>query len=755
MKYCPLCGKEFEDGERCPGDGTVLVQAQQDSDPLIGTVLKDTYRLEEQIGAGGMGAVFRAEQMPLGRNVAVKVLLPSVQAMPSMISRFFQEARVLSQLNHPNVVSIIDFGNTDTGMIFMVMEFLTGQPLSTLVPKQQGLPLGDAVRWMRQACAGVGAAHENGLVHRDLKPDNLFVSSRTGAPETLKVLDFGIARTLEESDATRLTQVGLLMGTPGFIAPEQIESPADAGPRSDIYALGAILFFMVTGYRPYSGQTPHSVLVQQMQKPPQLDLGLLSRHPALAEVIARSMAIRPEDRFASTRELVAALDEAVGDGPSHPSSSVGSEIPPTVLMQKGGGVTESSGKGWAGRLAVPLLVLALVLVGGLFWWSSSRGPASDEAATAGEVATRGVREGKIAIGMSAAFSGPAKELGRGMQTGIETSFREINANGGIHGRELELIALDDAYEPDRAVSNMVDLLLERQVFAVVGNVGTPTAAVAVPLALEQGVPFFGAFSGADLLRRQPPDRYVFNYRASYAEETAALVSYFLDRRGLEPSQIAVFAQDDGYGDAGYEGVRAALAERGYEGPTLRVGYRRNTRDVDSAVAGIERHDGEIAGIVMAATYRPAAEFIRRLVDLGLEPAFANLSFVGSRALAEELAGFGGRYAEGVIVSQVVPHPESLAPGVVRYRELLGRHFPAEQPGFVSLEGYLAAEVFAEALRRSDESLSMESFLSAIESLQLDPGIGTELAFGPERHQASSKVWGTVLDASGRYSELKL
>ena len=771
MKYCPLCGKEYEEGETCPGDGAVLVLSRPQTDPLIGQVLKNTYRIEEQIGAGGMGAVFRAVQMPLGRDVAVKVLLPASQSTPSMISRFFQEARLLSQLSHPNVVSIIDFGNTESGMIFMVMEYLNGRPLGALVSKGRGLPLAEAVGWMRQACAGVGAAHRCRLVHRDLKPENLFVASSRSAPDVLKVLDFGIARALEGSDHTRLTQAGFLMGTPGFIAPEQIQSPADVDARCDVYALGAIFFFMITGHRPYEGQTPHSILVRQLQQPPQLDLGLLAEHPDLATVIARAMEIDPEKRFASTEELMTALDPSGGTPVtlSAPGETLqegprgGEALEPTLLAtgeppprQTSGG----PGRRWSAPLAA-LLFLGL-LAGGFVWWRGDSDalrpapPPAERIPAAESTDLRGVTDSRITVGMSAAFSGPSRELGREMQIGIETSFKEINETGGIHGRELHLIALDDAYEPDRAVANMVDLLLERRVFAILGNVGTPTAAVAVPLALEERVAFVGALSGADLLRREPPDRYVFNYRASYGEETAAIVDHFLDRRGLEPSEIAVFAQDDGYGDAGYEGVTGALARRGYSGPTLRVGYRRNTLEVEGAVEGILRHGSEIEGIVLAATYRAAAKFIQGVTDGGLDPTFASLSFVGSRALAEELKELGGNYAEGVIVTQVVPHYDSEEPGVARFRRLLDRHFPAEQPGFVSLEGYLVAEVFVEALRRAGDAPTVEAFVEAMQSIRgFELGIGAELTFGPTRHQGSSEVWGTVLDPSHRYVELDL
>ncbi len=769
MKFCPLCGKQYDQGESCPADGAVLVLEKERTDPFIGRVLKETYRIEELIGAGGMGDVFRAVQLPLGRDVAVKILSSSTDSSGTVISRFFQEARLLSQLSHPNVVSIIDFGNTEDGTIFMVMEYLRGKTFGDAVPAGAGLPMSEALHWMRQTCSGVGAAHRCGLVHRDLKPENLFIASNRGAPDVLKILDFGIARTVEDAEETRLTQMGFLVGTPGFIAPEQIESPSDADARSDVYALGAILYFAVTGNRPYEGKTPHSILIQQMQEPPALDLGLLAAEGRLAATIGKAMSIDPKDRFASTDELVEALDAAEGRGGvgtlgqqiATQSTAEGRTPDPTRLAPISSSSSSASSsasalapksKRLSARVAVASMAALLVLAGG-FWWLTRDGGNAFSTLENANLETRGVTATEIAVGMSAAFSGPSRELGRSMQTGIETSFQEINQAGGIHGRMLSLTALDDAYEPDRAVTNMVDLVLERKVFAVLGNVGTPTTAVSVPLALEQRVPFVGALSGAELLRRSPPDRYVFNYRTSYAEETAAIIQNFLDRRLIQPAEIVVFAQDDGFGDAGYDGVVSALENRGYSADTLRVGYRRNSTDIQDAVDRVIGRRTETKGVVLVATYRAAAKFIKALSDAGVKPVFANLSFVGSRALAEEL---GPSYSEGVVVTQVVPHFDSQLPGVARYRESLARHFPAEQAGFLSLEGYLVAEVFAEALRRAGSQLTVEGFVDSMESMsQFDLGIGAELSFGPERHQALSKVWASVLDKNGRYLELDL
>src|SRR5262249_46171678 len=173
------------------------------------------------------------------------------------------------------------------------------------------------------------------------------------------------------------------------------------------------------------------------------------------------------------------------------------------------------------------------------------------------VPSRGVSDNEIRFGLSAPFSGPAKELGHQMKLGIETAFSLANERG-VNGRQLRLVTVDDGYEPTRTADTMKQLYEREQVFGIVGNVGTPTAAVALPFALEHRMLFFGAFTGANLLRRDPPDRYVFNYRASYAEETDAVVRYLVKIRHLRPEQIAVFAQQDAYGDAGFDGVAKAM-----------------------------------------------------------------------------------------------------------------------------------------------------------------------------------------------------
>ena len=360
--------------------------------------------------------------------------------------------------------------------------------------------------------------------------------------------------------------------------------------------------------------------------------------------------------------------------------------------------------------------------------------------------------------MSGPFSGPAKELGRGMQIGIETYFKYVNEHtGGIHGRKLKLLALDDGYEPARCLATMKEMIDQRPVFAFVGNVGTPTAEAALPLALEHKRVFFGPLTGAGIVRHDPPDRYVFNYRASYAEETAAIVQHLLTVRGIKPDEIAVFAQQDGYGDAGFGGVAKALRKAGFDAKrTVRVGYARNSMDLDAAVSGLLAHKEHIKAVVMVPTYRQAAEFVKRVRDQGLNPIFTSVSFVDSDALAESFREMGPKYASDVIVTQVVPYFGSGATAVLEYRERLARYFPAEQPGFVSLEGYIVARVLCSGLEKAGPDLTADKVVDALETIQgLDFGIGTKISFGPSEHQASHKVWAVTLDGQGRFRNLEL
>ena len=371
---------------------------------------------------------------------------------------------------------------------------------------------------------------------------------------------------------------------------------------------------------------------------------------------------------------------------------------------------------------------------------------------------QGVTENEIRFGISAPFSGAAKELGQNMKLGIQAAFNVANTNGGVNGRQLRLVAVDDGYEPTRTAESMKQLYEQDRVFAIVGNVGTPTATVALPYALERRMLFYGAFTGASLLRSDPPDRYVFNYRASYAEETDAVVRYLVKVRRLKPEQIAVFAQQDSYGDAGFTGVAKAIRslQGGDESTILRLNYKRNTVDVDEAIAQLKKSRVPIKAVIMVPTYRAAARFIEKTRDLYPSMIYTSVSFVGSTALASELMLLGQKYATGVIVTQVVPAVDGHSSVVLDYKSALTKYFPGESPDYVSLEDYLAGTVLVEALKRNGPQLETERLVDTLENLRdFDMGLGTPVTYGRSEHQGVHKVWGTQLDARGHYQPIDL
>ncbi len=345
--------------------------------------------------------------------------------------------------------------------------------------------------------------------------------------------------------------------------------------------------------------------------------------------------------------------------------------------------------------------------------------------------------------MSTALSGPAAVLGQQMLVGIQAGIEEGNRTGGIQGRLLRLTALDDGYEPVRTAPNMRALVEQMGVLAVIGNVGTPTAVASLPIIRAQRTPFLAPFSGGSLLRTSPPDRYVVNLRASYAEETGAMVDALVTKAGLRPEEIGFFTQRDSYGDTGFAGGMTALRRHGLTNELLvaHVRYERNTLAVERAVADLILLDQPPKAVILVGTYAPCAAFIRLARENGLQAAFLNVSFVGSAALMEALGPDG----EGVIITEVVPHPGSDLQGVRAYRAALHEFDPAAKPGFGSLEGYLAVRMFCDALRRHPGDLSREAVIDALEDLgKFDLGIGVPLNLSPGEHQASHSVWASVI-----------
>jgi ABC-type branched-subunit amino acid transport system substrate-binding protein len=350
---------------------------------------------------------------------------------------------------------------------------------------------------------------------------------------------------------------------------------------------------------------------------------------------------------------------------------------------------------------------------------------------------------ELPIGMSTALTGPASDLGKDVREGVLAAFERANRSGGIHGRRLHLIALDDGYEPVRTAPNMRQLLEKDKVIAVIGNVGTPTAIAAIPIADEQKTLFYAPFTGAGILHKNPPDRYVINFRPSYDEETAAMVTALIERAGLKPEEIVAFTQCDSYGDAGFNGIIAALKSHGLtdERKVLHVRYERNTLAVENALASVLYARVEPRAIVMVGAYAPCAKFIRLAHDIGLKPVFLNVSFVGSNALAAAL----GKVPARVIVTQVVPNPLDTRIAIVgKYQLDLKASNSRAVPSFGSLEGYLAASVLVTALDRIPGPPTREKVIDALEGLgKFEIGFGPQVELTPNDHDICHAVWPTI------------
>jgi ABC-type branched-subunit amino acid transport system substrate-binding protein len=355
----------------------------------------------------------------------------------------------------------------------------------------------------------------------------------------------------------------------------------------------------------------------------------------------------------------------------------------------------------------------------------------------------GVAGDKIIFGQVAALDGPAAALGLGMREGLRAAFGEANAKGGVKGRKLELISKDDGYEPNKSIEATKQILTEDKVFALLGPVGTPTSAATQPIATEGGVPFIGAFTGAEFLRA-PYKANVVNVRASYFQETEEMVERLT--KDLKVERIAILYQDDAYGRAGLAGVQKALEKRkmtlAAEGT-----YERNTTAVKSALLAIKKGDPQ--AVIMIGAYKPCAEFIKLARLIKFEPTFVNISFVGSNALAKEL----GEAGEGVVITQVVPFPgDTSIPLVAAYHKALKALDAKAEPGFVSLEGYMVGRLVVAALEKVDGEPTRASLLKAMTGA-IDLG-GAKLTFGPDDNQGMDEVFLTVIQKGGSFKPVK-
>ena len=346
------------------------------------------------------------------------------------------------------------------------------------------------------------------------------------------------------------------------------------------------------------------------------------------------------------------------------------------------------------------------------------------------------QDSRIVLGQSAAFSGPAMQLGTQFHAGARLWFDQLNAKGGVGGRQVEIRHLDDGYEPDRCVAN-TEKLIKDEVFALFGYIGTPTSLAALPLATSARVPFIAPFTGAMGLR-EPFKREAFHLRASYDDETALIVKQLIE---LSQNRIGVFYQNDAYGKAGLSGVTKALAARQLK-PIAEGTVERNSEDVAAAVAKLAKSGAQ--AIVQIGAYKACAAFIRQARKAGYGGKFYNVSFVGTQALADEL----GKDGAGVVVSQVVPSPYNPARPVSREFVAAAKQQGRVQANLSSMEGYLAAKLFTEGLKRAGGKPTREALIAALESINEDFG-GYRVSFGPGNHVASKFVELSMLTGDGR------
>ncbi|MCP4368740.1 MAG: ABC transporter substrate-binding protein [Deltaproteobacteria bacterium] len=380
------------------------------------------------------------------------------------------------------------------------------------------------------------------------------------------------------------------------------------------------------------------------------------------------------------------------------------------------------------QLILSLIPISLCCMVIFFWQSVS--------------AEDGVTKNEIIIGQSCALKGPAQALGKGMRDGALAYFKHVNAKGGIKGKIIKLITLDDGYEPRACVSNTKQLIEKDKVFLLFGYVGTPTSKAVFDTIKKAKVPYFAPFTGAEFLRN-PLTNGVFNIRASYYQETEAMVQTLLINN---KKRISVFYQNDSYGEAGLKGVKIALQKRGMK-ILSKASYERNTLDVENAVSEIAISDPD--AVIMIGAYKPCAKFIRLVREsTKSRPIFLNVSFVGADALAETLANRG----LGVVITQVVPYPfDKRIPVVMEYHRMTQKYMKDSKISYTGMEGFIAAKALCRIFQKMNDFTRVE-FIKTANSMNEYLG-GFNVHFTPENHQGSDLVHLTQIVPGGYISNI--
>lgn len=381
QKVCPTCGTEYPLSERfCPRDGTALRSANAQAD-LLGSVVAERYHILKKLGEGGMGTVYLAEHVKMGRKAALKVMNPGMNSDSDAIARFNREAANASRLNHPNVCGIYDFGETPDGLIYLAMEFIEGESLTSLIEKNGSLAAPRAASIIHQAADALAVAHDYGIVHRDLKPDNIMIAKGRDGSDMVKVVDFGIAKA-SSSDAQKVTKTGLVVGTPEYMSPEQLAGDKLDG-RSDIYSLGLVAFNCLTGKLPFPSETAQEAMIMRLTDLPKTlaEMRPDIEWPAeLQAVMDKALARDVNERYQKASEFGRDMAKAVENMPQVAAAAAGTmvmgaaaaEVPKTRLAPKGGATKKIEAAAPAPVAVAPakkspamMVVAAVVVIGGI------------------------------------------------------------------------------------------------------------------------------------------------------------------------------------------------------------------------------------------------------------------------------------------------------------------------------------------------------------------------------------------------------
>ncbi|HET9621232.1 MAG TPA: serine/threonine-protein kinase, partial [Kofleriaceae bacterium] len=435
---CPTCGQRFEHAGYCPADGQPLVATD---DALLGTEI-GRYRLARVLGEGGMGRVYLAVQPAIGSRVAIKVLAESCARDPDLLDRFFAEARAVNLIRHERIVSVLDMAVLADGRPYIVMEYIEGKTLAAIA-RSGPVPLGGLVQVMSEVLSALAAAHAIGIVHRDLKPDNILVTAEGHA----KVLDFGIAKLAPELQARRSprTRTGALLGTPQYMAPEQISGAAGVDARTDLYAAGVVVYELATGKLPFVGETLFDLMRAHLEEPPPPPRAVRrDLPPALEQVILTALAKRPEARFASAAAMAHALQQAAAGLPAEQWRSLSARGPTAasgsrseaLRATKPVGAAPTVGGGQRVWLAIgAIVVVAIAVVATLFFASHRRAPVAVSEAPApvavAVIEARGSDAG--AIGGDARVDAGGDRVDAGGGDGVDAG-GDARVDAGAHAR---------------------------------------------------------------------------------------------------------------------------------------------------------------------------------------------------------------------------------------------------------------------------------------------------------------------------------